>query len=213
MVSLPRPRRPYLLPADRPPAFGCGRQRPDAAEVRAGVGLGEELAPARFAVGHRRQVRQSLLVRPVGEQDGGQHLERHRQHLGGDAVARLHLSHHLVLPSRRAVPAVFDRPRATGEPGVEERPPPVLGHRQRVAFTLPELSAGRRAHDVHRREVAGVALLRGIALEPRLDMGAELLWPPLAFGAHPAELFSRGSRRPRSAIPNGRRLSPFAGRQ
>ena len=110
----------------------------------------------------------------MGEQDGRQHLERDREHLRRDAVAGLLLGDHVVLPGRRALPAVLGWPRATGPARRRTAPVAIRRSGERLVLTSPVLVDGGGGDDVDRREVVVAPLRRRVLVEPRAGLGAEV---------------------------------------
>ena len=167
--------RPHLLAGDRPPAVDWRRGRPRAREVGPRARFGEQLAPSLLTAQHRGQVLQPLLVGSVLEEHRRHHLERDGEHLGGDAVRRLHLVDDLVLPEWRAEPAVVRRPRTAGQARVEQPPLPRAADRPRPFLERFVLGGGVGVHDVRGGEVVGVALPGRVGVEPLAHPGLELV--------------------------------------
>ena len=152
--------RPHLL-AGQPPAAVVlqARARLHGRQVRAGGGLGEELAPDLVAVQHRAEVARLLLLVAVGDDRRAEHADADRvEDPGHFRLGDLLVADHL-LDRPEALAAVLLRPghareAALGElalPGaprgddlglVLERPGPVQDGRLRLVLLEPGAHLG-----------------------------------------------------------------------
>ena len=80
--------RPHLLAVERPgPVVALARAGLHRGQIRAGGGLGEQLAPDLVAVEHRAEVAALLLLRAVGDQARAEHADA--DHVEDPGHARL----------------------------------------------------------------------------------------------------------------------------
>ncbi len=113
--------RPHLLPGELPAAVVLlARARLHGGQVRAGGGLGEQLAPDLVAVQHRAEVARLLLVGPVRDDRRAEHAHADRvedaRHFGlGDLLVADDL-----LDRTEALPAELLRPGHAGQPALGE---------------------------------------------------------------------------------------------
>ncbi len=76
-VGRQRPRVPDLLPVHQPAVPVTDGLRPDAGQIRSGIGLAEELAPTLLSCGECRKPPGALILGTVNEKDGGGHGRSH----------------------------------------------------------------------------------------------------------------------------------------
>ena len=192
-VAVVRARRPDLLTVDDPLVAVAHRHRAQPAEVGAGAGLGEQLAPHLFAPQHRAQVALLLLVGAVRDQ----HRARHADADGEDARRGDHLGFFLfedaVLDRRAAAPAVGLGPRDAGPPVIELDALP-------VAATLHVRLLLVVIGDEDRVLVSLVRPQRGhVLVQKRLHLGAERCFVGSLVEVHGQQATTRSSNRANGA--------------
>ena len=160
-VAVLGPRGPHLLPVHHehvPVPDGPGGQ---SGQVRAGVGLGEELAPHLLAPEHGSQVAVLLLLGAVGDQGRPAHADPHREHADRHVEAGDLLVEDGLAPGRVAPSAVLDGPG--------DRPPATL-----VERVLPGAASTHVVRVlVIQRPVVESAPRLGVVRQPRPHLGAE----------------------------------------
>ena len=154
-VGVVRTGGPHLLTVDHELVTVGNRARAEVREVRAGVGLAEQLAPDLVRAQQRPEVARLLVGAPVRHQRRAGEGDRRRDEAAAHVVARFLLAVDRLLPRSAAAPAVRHRPGDAGEPAVVDgrlpgaAPGEVLGlgrrillHRRRGPVVDPAPPAG-----------------------------------------------------------------------
>src|SRR5258708_7250842 len=197
----PAPRSGTNLHQPPPPPRGPGGGSAPRARGP-GPWPGQQLTPALVAGEAPRGGPRPLLGGTVLEEPGRPHLGGDGDHLRGHAVARLLVGNDLVLPSGCARSAVLAWPRTTGEAGVEQPSLPPHGDGECLVLPTAVVLGRARAGQVGGGEVAGIALARGVGIQPCPHPGAEGLTCLGSHAVSPARL--RGALRhrlPSSLVP------------